>query len=441
MIRVFIQTMTLLVPVLLGALWIQSTVFDYLIVQSQRQNQIDFRQRFTPIFYFVELELAKSKEEDWPQVIEKHSAGFPLGGQLVDLNRVVPNIKYPVVVSRLEQREIALWDDGGSNLYLGKLVGNSGKVFLLKYPNPPSLRRQSAIWGFAIEFSILALVVAVLVFLLWRDVTKLTVASEKVGRGIYDFDLKVGRTSALRPFATSFNAMRDRVAEHVAAQRELIHSISHEFRTPLARIRFRQEFVRNATTAQERNEQLALMETSIDELDELATEILEYSRMDSGFPELQLEEIECGPWLDTIVAEESPPTLRSGHPCSVQLDIAAATLHGDAKFLRRAVSNLLRNAFRYANNKIVVAVMNEGSRISVIVEDDGPGIPKENWSRIFNPFVRVDGSRGRQSGGFGIGLAIVRQIAKMHGGDVLIDVGDLGGAKVGFWVPEIRLRD
>ena len=281
-----------------------------------------------------------------------------------------------------------------------------------------------------VESSMYALAVGLWLTLFWGDMKKLVGAAGQVGEGQFDVDVKVRKGTALRPLADAFNLMKERVAALLGSHRNLTNAISHEFRTPITRLRFRHQMAMDATDVAEKDKQLRAMDSAIDQLDELSTELLEYARMDRESPKLDVAPIDTAAWLDELAAEACELSQAEGRDINITVQASVESVDGDYRYLSRAASNLLRNAVRYANREVQVQVDRQDGAAALHVDDDGPGIPAAEREHLFEPFARLDKSRDRQSGGFGMGLAIVRQIARWHGGSATISESRLGGARV-----------
>ncbi|HEY2345153.1 MAG TPA: HAMP domain-containing sensor histidine kinase [Xanthomonadaceae bacterium] len=250
-----------------------------------------------------------------------------------------------------------------------------------------------------------------------RRLEALTVAVDRFGQG----DLAVRATTTGRDevssLATSFNAMADRVAALLDAHGRMLANASHELRSPLARIRMALEL--QATDP--RPEWLQGMRKDCEEIDAQIEEILLASKLDTvyarGGAEPQLADVD----LEVLLAEECA---RVG----IRFDTVAAEVRGDARLLRRMIRNLLENALKHGGKDVeaTLAIDAPGARI-LHVADRGPGIPEAERERIFEPFYRPDRSAETGSG-WGLGLALVRQIADLHHGRVRCLPRDGGGA-------------
>jgi two-component system sensor histidine kinase RstB len=233
----------------------------------------------------------------------------------------------------------------------------------------------------------------------------------------------------------SFNRMADEIDRLVAGQRELLHVVSHELRTPLQRIHFALEKVRRAPAGEERERAIARMERDLDELDQLIEELLTWTRLREG------PRGEAGAVDVAELAAELCELLGEGRE-GVAVGLAVEGGGGDEtiraagepRLVRRAVSNLVVNAIRHARARVQVTVRAGGERVEIDVDDDGGGVPEADRERVFEPFFRRDD--GRDAGGAGLGLAIVRRIADRSGGSALALASPaLGGARFRLVLP------
>jgi signal transduction histidine kinase len=238
-----------------------------------------------------------------------------------------------------------------------------------------------------------------------RRLERLQTQVEALGAGDLTVRVEVEGRDEVAQLAHSFNHAADRIARLVNAQRTMLASASHELRSPLARIRMAIELLPHA----ERPELQTRLTQDIAELDTLIGELLLASRLDT------LEHLEHTEEIDllALLAEEGARSAAevSGSPVCIQ---------GDPRMLRRLLRNLFENAQRYAAGSPIEASVlplhPTGARLCIA--DRGPGVPEQERERIFASFYRPPGMRERGDGGVGLGLALVRQIARHHGGDV-----------------------
>ncbi|MDE2422279.1 MAG: HAMP domain-containing protein, partial [Gammaproteobacteria bacterium] len=220
--------------------------------------------------------------------------------------------------------------------------------------------------------------------------------------------------------AMTFNSMTEHIQRLIEAQRELTRAVSHELRTPVARIRFGVDMLADTDDVDSRWDQQEKIDKDIEELNKLIDEILTYATLEQGTPSLNLESIP----LYEIVRQVGEETRKLGKSTliEVQEPDADVVAIAERRYLHRVVQNFAGNAMRYANSKIRISAGVEGrgdKRMAfVCVEDDGAGIPEKDRDKVFQPFARLDDSRTRASGGYGLGLSIVARIAFWFGGTV-----------------------
>lgn len=247
------------------------------------------------------------------------------------------------------------------------------------------------------------------------------------GRGILPQGV-VDSSGTLKELAYSFDSMSTHIQRLLKVQREMINAISHELRTPIARLRFGLEVLKDDVD-ETLEQSISALEFDVEELNTLVDEVLTYGKLEEGTLVLNFEKTSITQILDSIV--EHNHSLLQKFEVRIQVE-GDDFVNADAHHLHRALQNLILNASKYANSAIAITFSADDERWQVDIEDDGPGIPIEDRDKVFIPFQRLDNSRTRASGGYGLGLAIVQRIAFWHGGAVLIDSSDLGGAKFSF---------
>jgi two-component system sensor histidine kinase RstB len=255
-----------------------------------------------------------------------------------------------------------------------------------------------------------------------RRLFRLQWATESFGGGNLGIRVRPrGKSDLIESLGQTFNSMADRVENLVDAQRQLLGSVAHELRTPLARLRVALELLRDGGVNGQR---VKRMEADLEELDSLVTELLGYNRLVS-MDAASLDEVELGEVCAEMASAEG------WADSDIELEVRGeAACQADRRLVARAVANLIRNAVRHAGSRVLVSVSKDPHGCRVAVEDDGPGLPKEP-ERLLRPFAK-----GRGSQGPGLGLAIVDRIAALHGGRVeLGDSGALGGASVALVIP------
>lgn len=336
----------------------------------------------------------------------------------------------------IASRDLALPKEQQAQLDAGKVVvlydGTQYATWYIRYSQnqllklgPYHIDREGydSMWPFFIMLGFIGLPVAVWSYFLWRDYNAIQHACETMEKP-EDLVITSHKGSMLLPITATLSAMQQRIKSLLDSQRELTSSVSHEFRTPLARLKFALAML----TEENAQSDKALgyyrnMSKDISELESLVSEMLEYAKMEQGKLTPVFEQHDLVEILDNLIE-------KLGFHNSVALslrcpDEAITTL--DAHLIERALQNLIGNAIKYAEQQVVVTV-EVNDVIKITIEDDGPGIEAQYWDSIFAPFTRVDKSRNKKIKGYGLGLAIVEKIVAAHGGQCRIQHGTLPGA-------------
>ncbi len=259
---------------------------------------------------------------------------------------------------------------------------------------------------------------------LLKDIDRMTSSASRFAAD-YRVPLRTAeQTTQLTSLARSLDAMSARIGGLIQSQKELIAAMSHEMRTPLARIRFALAVMEKDADPPLRR-RLADVNSDVQEIDALIASMLDYARLDH--PELRMnwQSVPIEPWLKLQRDRfELPDT-----DIELDFDDAPDVATMDPRLMALAVSNLLGNAVRYGRGRIRLAFEELEERFRIRVEDDGDGIPYDARETVFKAFTRVDDSRARDTGGYGLGLAIVARVAALHGGSATADASEaLGGA-------------
>ena len=279
-----------------------------------------------------------------------------------------------------------------------------------------------------ISMFLISLGVYALIFPLERKLQLIQTGITKVREGRLDTKVNVLGEDEIAHLAATFNSMTEHIRRLIESQRELTRAVSHELRTPVARIRFAVDMLADTDDEESRFEQRDYIDQDIESLNGLIDEILTYAKLEEGSPKMDWEDIKLKDLVDQIVRE----TNALGKPIEVvagDVDEKAMAI-ADKRYLHRVLQNLAGNATRYAEGKIIVSAGVKKGEAFVSVEDDGQGIPEKDRERVFIPFARLDDSRTRSTGGYGLGLSIVSRIAFWFNGKMKVDESpSLGGAR------------
>jgi two-component system OmpR family sensor kinase len=243
-----------------------------------------------------------------------------------------------------------------------------------------------------------------------------------------------GRRDELAVLARDFDAMADQLRANRSAITQLLRDISHELRSPLARMRVALGLARQPPADLSR--QLDRLEREIERLDSLISQVLRLARLHGTDAQFARETFDLDEVIEEVVRDANFEGAVKN--CKVRLQgAAAAAVSGNRELVRSAIENVLRNAVRYSpqDAPVDVSIARAQSGVVVSIRDQGPGVPDRDLERIFEPFYRVAESRDRDTGGEGIGLAITAQVMKAHGGSAKAANAPRGGLEVRLNLP------
>jgi two-component system sensor histidine kinase RstB len=406
---------------------------DFVISASVKGITDDYTSRFMHgTIVLIEDDLFRRPRSEWPKTIKALDEKFAYRLNIVDRWTLKLN---PKQAEKLDNGELAI-DADGDILY--HRLKQTPKILVVGPLSPDAnpdrprtlpleLRIRLLTW------SLIGLCLAIAVWL-WvrpvgRDLEALRQTARDLGEGHFEARAPEARSSAFELLTETLNGMAERIQRLIATQKELSSAISHELRTPIARMRFALEMLTETDDPAERQRLWQLMEVDLDELDNLIDSSLTYARFEREQPEPHLTSVELAQWLEKEV--ESMRILSRSLELTVDSSAlpAAQQAELDLKSMPYALTNLLRNALKYAKSKIVVSAEVVGDEIQIHVDDDGIGILPEERKRVFFAFTRLDRSRDRSTGGYGLGLAIARLVLEQHGGTATADQSPLGGAR------------
>ncbi|WP_432216997.1 ATP-binding protein [Pseudomonas kribbensis] len=346
---------------------------------------------------------------------------------------------YGLTLSLVEADQLKLSEEEKAELAQGLLVirhdytqfisniDGGSQLLSIKLPPEPSLMPFYISAAYMMLAVLLGIVLYFWVRPHWRDLEKLRLAAERFGDNDLSARIQLSKRSNIRDLAEHFNLMAARIEGLIANQRELTNAVSHELRTPIARLSFELDQLKQQPDASQNRELIADMYADLGELEEMVSELLTYASLERGATVITRENIQAANWLDSVVGSVALEAEAAG----VQLLIGECRVDEvriEPRFMARAVINLLRNAIRYAEQRVEVSLVRIGDQYEVQVNDDGPGVPLSGREKIFEPFSRLDASRDRRTGGFGLGLALVRRVSQSHGGRVEVGDSPWGGA-------------
>ncbi len=279
-------------------------------------------------------------------------------------------------------------------------------------------------------FSLFLLIMGVyfLILPLERKIGKVRQALNRVRKGDLRTRVSIEGNDEMANLGLSFNMMTEHIQRLIEAQQELTRAVSHELRTPVARVRFGMEMLTDTDDYEARISQMEMIDKDIEELNKLIDEIMTYAKLEQGTPSLSFEQVVLKNLLQQVVDESE--IIRKDKNITTDLPAVDVEVEAEYRYLHRVVQNFVGNALRYSDSMIRVSGGVENNYAYVCVEDDGQGIAEKDREKVFEAFARLDDSRTRASGGYGLGLSIVSRIAYWFGGKVEVDQSPtLGGAR------------
>jgi two-component system, OmpR family, sensor histidine kinase RstB len=362
---------------------------------------------------YVAAELAEHPTSEWEEVLEKAR----------------PRFGVPLTLTTSPPGELAktfagveLYLDEDFDVYLAAPVRDGTSVLLGPLPEPEINHLGLVVRiAAAVLFTMVATMIVTVPLL--RRLQILERAMNAFASGKRDARAGLEGKDEVASVARHFDEMASTIEEQFEAQEYLLHSVAHELRTPAARIRFATALLQGDEHAEDRRERVAQIEQDVSEIDELVCELTDYLKLGRG-PLRGAAPRDLGVLLDEAAEEADVVEAKESLVAIVE-----------PRSFVRAISNLVRNARCYGE-RVEVRAWREEGQIVVDVEDDGPGIPLVDREQVLRPFVRMDPSRQRGTGGVGLGLAIVQRVVQAHGGSLCLEDGALGGLRVRTRWPE-----
>lgn len=419
--KLFVQFYLLLFVCFLVMTMLVGLVYKFTAERAGRQSLDDLMKSS---LYLMRSELREIPPHDWARTLKE-----------LDLNlsfdlRIEPMKDFdlaPPAMQRLRDGDIVALDEKYTfiqRIPRSHYVLAVGPVPYLYYLHQMRLLDLALLGFIAIS---LAFPVFIWMRPHWQDMLKLESAAQRFGEGHLTERIHFDSGSSFDRLGIAFNQMADNINALIASKKQLIDGIAHELRTPLVRLRYRLEMSENLTGAESQ-----ALNRDIGQLEALIEELLTYARLDRPQTELHLSTPDLPVWLQTHIND-----VQSVNPQRKLLTAITPGAYGalDMRLMERVLDNLMNNAMRYSETTLRIGLDLQGSQAILCVEDDGLGIEPAEREKVFEPFVRLDPSRDRATGGCGLGLAIVRSIAQAMGGLVRCEASELGGARFVFSWP------
>ncbi|GAW97358.1 MULTISPECIES: ATP-binding protein [Colwellia] len=362
----------------------------------------------------------KHPENEWQDIVSGAGEKWELPLKLMSLAEV-DAIDHTEHNSLTHTNTHIYYFDG--NVVLHYLLKGSDSVLTLGPVKMPTRPRLKAIY----RVLILACFGVIIFIWLWpmsRDLELLKKATKEFGQGNFDSKAPAAKSTMIAPMISSFNMMAARIRRLIEAHKELTNAVSHELRTPLARTKFALQMLDTIKDDEKRKKYQQQISNDVRELEELINEMLIYAAFDNDKPELNFSRTDLNELVSLQIASHDQFVSSIEFINKLPNNLVCCDDH----FIDRAVNNFISNAIKYGNGQVRVTLSLENEQCQICVEDNGDGVSDEFKKVIFDAFSRGDQSRNRETGGFGLGLAIVARIMEWHQGHAAIGDSELGGA-------------
>ncbi|EOZ6412586.1 two-component system sensor histidine kinase RstB [Cronobacter turicensis] len=426
--KLFIQFYLLLFVCFLVMTMLVGLVYKFTAERAGRQSLDDLMKSS---LYLMRSELREIPPHEWNKTIKELDLNLSFKLRIQPMNQFHLD---DINNRRLREGEIVALDDEYTfiqRIPRSHYVLAVGPVPYLYFLHQMRLLDIALIALIAIS---LALPVFIWIRPHWQEMLRLESAAQRLGEGHLDERIHFDKASSFSRLGVAFNQMANNINALIVSKKQLIDGIAHELRTPLVRLRYRLEMSDNLSASESQ-----ALNRDIGQLEALIEELLTYARLDRPQTELHLTHPALPRWLHDYVDD-----VRLLHP---ERELIVTRVDDgdygalDMRLMERVLDNLVNNALRYSEQRLRIGLSLDGARATLEVEDDGTGIPEDERSRVFEPFVRLDPSRDRATGGCGLGLAIVHSIATAMSGEVSVTQSDLGGAHFRFRWPVVAMTE
>jgi len=410
----------------LGAIFVIGWGLDLLVDDQDHHHPQDSTATYQRIIDGAANQLGEVAADNLNQQSQSIGASFAVSLSLVDSDSVALP---PSLHQQLSQRNGLLLASQEGSYLLKKIPNHPG--FLLQLQLPPI---EDANHSTDLILTLLLYLGVCIIIILWslpltRRLYLLNNTAAKFGAGEFSARLPASRFSYIHLLEHSFNRMAAQIENLMADNKILARSLSHDIRTPIACLRFGIEAALDSDTIEKKDRYLNRMDSEITRMEQMTSAFLEYAGLERQVGSLTLHQVELNQWLNVVCDELTPFAENQGVKLNVISSDQPSECHIDSQWFHRAIQNLLANAIDFAKGNVAIKLKCERQKVTIMVIDDGPGIPQDALTSIFEPFVRHGHNRTREHGHFGLGLAITHRVLSWHGGTITAgNDQDMGGA-------------
>ena len=410
-------------PILILQITISVVFFDSLWIKT---NKGMTRSLVSEIYTFI-VAYKNEKNYNKQDLTDLYYQNFDLNIKFLE-NQTIPNIqeeRWFSPIDRTLRRELKLkfvdyWFDSTS--YKDTIVlkiNHYNGVLQFLIPKTRVTNSSARIFALWITLPAFLLIFIAMVFLKnqTRPIINLAKAAERFGKGEIVQEFRPSGAMEIRMAAYEFDRMRKRITKQLTQRSEMLSGISHDLRTPLTRLKLQLAFLDDKKISKKMSE-------DIDEMEKMLNEYLQFSK--SQFKE-NYETFLINDLLKSIINKYNNNKIKLSVQKKIYFD-------GRVNSLKRCISNLIDNALKYGTN-VEVTLNKSISNINISIDDDGPGIPRDERLNVLKPFYKVDKSRNETKSSVGLGLSIASDIIKSHGGNILLETSPKNGLRVKISLP------
>lgn len=425
--RIYIESLVSLIVLFFGSLVSYSVIvyeldtdYDYVLEDFQAEG---LRTLLSQIAQLDSPQAADTALRDYAQHIHKTLSEVAL-------------TELPTEVQKHFTQPIAhapIYHDDDRNLWLQ--LDSNEQIYLLKPDSHSPVyqaidRADSLLWVFMLGG--FALYCMFLIWFLSRRLRELEQVTHDFANGDLQARASTKSSKSVGKLNHSFNLMADKISHLILSNKALTNAIAHDLRTPIFRIQWQAEVLAESQLSDKQHQQIASIIEDTEEMETMVDELLYYAKLEHPESEIQSQGLEANQWLADFIDEQS-------HKSTLQIQYLPSLqplyLDADPQLLSRALMNLIRNAEKYAGDRLLIEASSHDGKLCIAVHDNGPGIEEGHWPHIFDAFYSTDSARNKAQSGFGLGLAIVKQIMVRHQGEVTLTKSPLGGACFSLWLP------
>lgn len=410
--------------IVVGSLLVIAIVLDLGFGRLQSREDPELDRWIESTFRLIEHRLAAAPAQQRVEIAAALAEDLDVGVQLLERGDVHMN-------QPSENSLPALVDADGNTSYLHEAESIDAIILLGPIAEPADSRLRNLLPP--LFYLSIFVVVGLWLRPLLKDINVISDGAQRFAADYREPLSTAGQTTELKALAMNLDEMAARLSGVLRSQKELIAALSHEMRTPLARIRFALAVIGDRGD-EKLSEKLAAMNDDVQEIDDLIASMLNYARLDHPDIKMHWQAVPASAWLEQVTSKSRTDAVQIER----HIEDAPEKIWMDSRLMELALSNLLVNATKYTEKNVRCSLAQKDGNYVLTIEDDGEGIPEDVRGKVFKAFTRIDDSRNRETGGYGLGLAVVARVAELHGGTAAVDSSpSLGGARFSIIWPDL----